>query len=127
MALTGVTPLSVAVPEGDVRRMVTRYIAAVAHAAGDGTRVNAEVSCDPVCGLVSLSIAKPPLLDEIEGTEKADMPQDDPSGVVGIDFTMRLLDQLARLYGGSLISTANQFILNLPVANMATDRIGSAV
>ena len=127
MAFTGVTPLSVAVPEGDVRRMVTRYIAAVAHAVGDGTRVNAEVSCDPVCGLVSLSIAKPPLLDEIEGTEKADMPHDDPSGVVGIDFTMRLLDQLARLYGGSLISTANQFILNLPVAHMATDRIGSAV
>lgn len=124
--LSGVAALTIAVAQGDARRILVRFLAALAQQTGAGQHLVVLSAIDVENSFASLQVDRISELDAVDmnGEEVA---TDDPSGVIGIDFTMRLLDRVARLYGGSLIASDNQFILNLPLAHSRPDRIGSAV
>jgi signal transduction histidine kinase len=129
VVIDGMEELTVAMPESDARRLVTRFISSIAHHLGEQAQLVGRVVQNNGQGFASVILDVPSTdeLDAIAQRALVDAGTDEHQGVIGIEFTLRLIDRLAAMYGGSLQRNEGQFILNLPLINPEVDRIGSAV
>ncbi|QJQ33117.1 HAMP domain-containing histidine kinase [Sphingomonas lacunae] len=127
--IQGMEELTVAMPESDARRLVSRFISSLAHHLGEQAQLVGRVVQDNGQGFASVILDVPSSeeLDAIARRSLVDPGTDDHQGVIGIEFTLRLIDRLATMYGGSLQRNQGQFILNLPLVKEQPDRIESAV
>lgn len=127
--IDGMEALTVAMPESDARRLVTRFISSIAHHLGEQAQLVGRIVQDNGQGFASVVLDVPSSeeLDAIVLRSSGHQPDPDHHDVIGIDFTLRLIDRLAHMYGGSLVRKDGQFILNLPLVKAESDRIGSVV
>lgn len=127
--IDGMEELTVAMPESDARRLVTRFISSIAHHLGEQAQLVGRVIQDNGQGFASVVLDVPSTeeLDAIALRAAGEPHETDHHGVIGVEFTLRLIDRLAHMYGGSLERRAGQFILNLPLVKSESDRIGTAV
>jgi signal transduction histidine kinase len=127
--IDGMEELTVAVPEGDAQRLVTRFISSIAHHLGEQVQLVGRVIQDNGKGFASVILDVPSSteLEEIANRSLVDPGTDEHQGIIGIEFTLRLIHRLAAMYGGSLQRNEGQFILNLPLVKAGVDRIGTAI
>lgn len=127
--IDGMEELTVALPESDTRRLVTRFISSIAHHLGEQAQLVGRVVQDNGQGFASVILDVPSNedLDTISARVGGESDVGDQHEVIGIDFTLRLIDRLANMYGGSLERRDGQCILNLPLVKPDAERIGSAL
>lgn len=127
--IDGMEELTVAVPEGDAQRLVTRFISSIAHHLGEQVQLVGRVVQDNGKGFASVILDVPSSteLEEMAHRSLVDPATDEHQGIIGIEFTLRLIHRLAAMYGGSLQRNEGQFILNLPLVKAGVDRIGTAI
>ncbi|MEQ1687260.1 MAG: histidine kinase dimerization/phospho-acceptor domain-containing protein [Sphingopyxis sp.] len=117
----------VAVDARELDRLVRKFFEALTSAIPPGARgegASKSVMIDRTdSDTVSLRVARsaPHALP----TGNATIAQG-PQQMLGPDFTLRLVDQMAQLYGGNLTVEENQYILNLPLLNHAMNRVDAS-
>ncbi len=107
-----------------LERMLTRLIGAVVGLAGDAEIVTVTLGEDS--GKAAISVSRPPSISGLADVELLDPGYGPgtpfPEGpLLGLGFTLRLVDSLARDGGGRLAIDPDQFIVSLPTTQARAD------
>lgn len=119
----------IALAQADARRLVLRFIGAVAASAQAGEELECHVEQHPQAGFVRLRLQRP---RAIRGMSEAALADYDGGELLegkvtalGLGFALTLATQLAAAHGGQLVVEPDQCILNLPILYGAQDRSGA--
>jgi len=109
-------PIDDPVVRGDSRaieRMLSRLLATLLSAAGDGERVG--IAVEEVGGLVAIAFDRPEALAAYDGDALFNLDdEDEDAALLGTGFALRLVRNIARELGGSLSVTDAAITVELP-------------
>ena len=109
-------PIDDPVVRGDARaieRMMARLLATLLSAARDGERVGVQVNAD--AGRVAIAFDRPEALAAYTGDTLFDLDDEhEDTALLGTGFALRLVRNIARELGGSLIITPEAVTVELP-------------
>ncbi|MEQ1724306.1 MAG: histidine kinase dimerization/phospho-acceptor domain-containing protein [Sphingopyxis sp.] len=120
----------VAVDARELDRIVRKFFEAIALSTPSGTQrmlTSETVVIERTdSGTALLRAARVARIGQVVPSAESGVIAQDAQQMLGPDFTLRLVDQMAQLYGGNLTVEENQYILNLPLLNHAMNRVDAA-